>query len=342
MADCEKAKKYVQDYLEENDLEGYVSADQVKDAVSACCDDFGSQDCVNAIAALSATAGCVALTDGACVPCCEAAGAFVGPIVGESLGWAWGAIKDGWDWVTSWFSGGGCDYDPAADKLVKAYDESVRRIAAGLDVAWATSRQELGLEPKSPLFASDFPGGLMLPVALTEESIVANMGDIVAASWQQALLHSSIRLCNTLGPPQYTYKLTSKDDKMHMPRVSVDDTHEPYQFFHFRWYNWDCKEANQWEVGAKKMLDIRMGFVRDAADRISRQMALALSKEADEVYADKQVLRNMASAARVNMRSDSLRQLRQDEQSSPLLWLLGATALGVAGWYGYRYVKKQG
>lgn len=343
MTDCDKAKEYIQDFIEENDLEKYVSTSQVEDAIEACCNDVGSQQCLRALSVLNSTAGCIALTEGACVPCCEVAGGLVGPIVAAGIGWAWGAIKDAWETVKGWFGGGGCDYDPAADKIVKASADAFRKVAVSLQEAWERSRDEMYLPPKPALFVRG-AGGLMVPIALTQESITAHMGKIIPATWEQALLHNTVRTWIlhwtnvwkkskwTAGvPPIWTHSLSGEDDVMYSRELSVTGTTSPEQFFDFGWRNWDCKHAEQWETSARNLNNTQMAFVNRAVERLAADMAVALGREAKE--GDMERVAELAHSMKI---SNPAMRIQNSDSGSGLGWLLGLAVLGAAGYGAYK------
>jgi hypothetical protein len=332
---CEEAQKKVNEFLKEQDLDQYVSEDQVKEIVSACCDDMGSQECVNAMATIAATGACVAYTEGACVPCCSVAGRIVGPIVGKSLGAAWSLLKGVWSTVSGWFGGGECDYDPAAGAIIVAYSDAMRELGAGLQTAWDESRAELRLEPKWALFSTGGPGGYMVPVTMTPEKIALHMGTLVSATWEEALLHNSIKFSKRYGPPHFKWTIAGKDGYLYSPPVDINQTGTPEQFFGFSWKDYPCNESGNWQDAAKHVSGIRMGFVEDAAAWMLQKMVISLSQEAEVVNIER------VHELRAMIQPTPMPQFKVQpttQQKSPLKGMLligGALALAAGAVYYY-------
>lgn len=313
---CEEARQKVNEYIKENDLP--VGEEQINEAVKACCADWKSQDCVDALSTLAATVACTVYTKGVCIPCCEAIGGVVGSIVGKGIAVAVGLLKGVVEFVTDLFGGGGCDFDGAAAEISAGYSQATREIAVALEQAWNQARADLELPPKpQPLWCKKGPGGRWFPMADIPDDVKSCMGSIANSDdfLIPLIRNTAILSYASEAHGARTWTVKGKPGFLIMPAADPAKQQEsPENLFYFWWDSWQCSQPNNWKKAALDVCALRFSFVQRAAELMAQDMATNLSREVK--YRNKADLA-MQIATKLNLAGVGIETIRLQPTVAP-------------------------
>jgi len=354
---CEKAREYVQQALDEGNVDiGDVGKEQLDQAIKTCCDDVTSQACANAIATLTATGACAAYTEGACVPCCEVFGSVAGPILGWGIGATVSVLASAWNEVSDFISGlfgGGCDscsYTPAGSGLVFAHSRASEQLAQSLGEAYIEARMKMMgadyLDGEWPIVRLD-AGGKYVTTSKKDPGKQrwddAFVSPLVQGNpwraWTYVLMWNASKLSEASNDPKYPNgsHWDYKGSRMTLPAIG-GGRHSPEEYFYFRWNNWPCCDEGpeEWRKAAEHAMRIRWQFVWDASTALLEQM---MAQTVEEIQKEKLVQGVTVMAKRIGIAR------RADEQKAEARrrtwwWVLGL-GVAAAGGYGiYRYTRE--